>query len=108
MWNPGGVELRRLRSLLFGLPPGAAIYRDVAGTPPDQPPWGYTEELLAVIAELVHENIRVLVKANSKKGTRLPDPLRLPRPWTPPRRPATAHDLKLLFGGRVVYTPRGE
>lgn len=45
--------------------------------------WGDSEELLALIAELLHTLIRVTVKANSKPGTRVPEPLHIRRPGEP-------------------------
>lgn len=45
--------------------------------------WGDTQELLAVLAELVHALIRVTVKANSPRGTQVPQPLHIKRPNEP-------------------------
>ena len=41
----------------------------------------WSMELQALTAELVHAHWRLAVQANSKKGTRPPPPLRVPRPW---------------------------
>lgn len=42
--------------------------------------WGSPEELLAIIAELIHEQTRTLIQLLGGKGARPPQPLRLPRP----------------------------
>jgi hypothetical protein len=38
-------------------------------------------EVQALTAEMVHALWRLTLAVNSKKGTRPPQPLRLPRPW---------------------------
>jgi hypothetical protein len=74
--------------------------------------WKHTEELLAVIAELIHENTRAFVVVNSKKGGRPPEPLKITRPYQQSikkaRRKATSEDLVKMFGGRVRHVPTGE
>lgn len=74
-----------------------------------------------MVAELVHENTRAFVIANSKKGTQAPKPLEIPRPprrreTTDPspltsgetgpvrKRPATSEELVAFFGGNARYT----
>jgi hypothetical protein len=41
----------------------------------------WSRELQAVTAEMVHALWRVTLQANSKKGSRIPPPLKIPRPW---------------------------
>jgi hypothetical protein len=50
----------------------------------------WTLEVRALTAEMVHSLWRLTVQVNSKKGSRPPRPLRLPRPWKSqePARPA--------------------
>jgi hypothetical protein len=60
-------------------------------------------EVQAVTAEMVHALWRLTVQLNSKKGSRPPPPLRLPRPWradTPsaPRRRVTMAQLMAMTG----------
>lgn len=48
--------------------------------------WTYTEELLALIAEILDQSTRLFIMANSKKGTKPPDPLEIQRPGQPSRK----------------------
>lgn len=47
--------------------------------------WGYAEELLARIAELVHNLTLVTVDVNGKWASRRPDPLHIARPGEKPK-----------------------
>ena len=42
--------------------------------------WGPTEELLAVLVEMLDGFRLMWASANSEKGTNLPDPVQVPRP----------------------------
>ena len=46
--------------------------------------WTQTEELLALIAEILHQLLIVTAKAYGAKDTDLPEPLRIPRPYDGP------------------------
>lgn len=76
--------------------------------------WGPTQELLATIAELVDAGNRLFFSANSKKGTRLPRPIRIPRPSERRRRRkrnATGEELARMVGrvgGAVVASKDGD
>ncbi len=79
--------------------------------------WQNNEELLAVIAELLHDNTRAFIMANSKKGTPAPKQLKIPRPLRTNQKPAkkrkaTIAELKRFFGERRPPTsttkPRAE
>jgi hypothetical protein len=62
----------------------------------------WAAEVSAVTAELVHALWRVTVQVNSKKGTRPPAPLHLPRPWraeAPVRRVTVAELARRLGPG---------
>lgn len=68
-----------------------------------------------MVAELIHEQTRVIFKAHAKKGTQAPPPLKVPRPTyitdktRPPKKQATSEELARFFGGRNVvinYTPK--
>lgn len=66
--------------------------------------WGITEELLAKIIEIIDLGNRQFVMANVKKGTRIPDPIRIPRPGElkKSRRTASANEIVELLGGSAV------
>lgn len=46
--------------------------------------WTTTDELLAVNAEVMHSLYRAFVQAWGNEGTKLPDPLVIPRPGDSP------------------------
>lgn len=83
------------------LPPGSPLHR---ATDPNGWSWGTTDELLAMLAELVDMGNRLFIQANSKKGSRQPKPLEITRPWQseePPQqqthRHATADEIRTFF-----------
>jgi hypothetical protein len=45
--------------------------------------WTVERELLAAILEVSHQTMLVLLAAHSKRGTKLPEPVRVPRPEQP-------------------------
>lgn len=73
---------------------------------PDGWRWSYPEELLAALIELVDYGNRLFFSANVKKGTRVPKPVQIIRPWqrkdhvadAAPRRQATASEIEAFFG----------
>lgn len=93
------IGLRRIRALIFGLPPEAMVWRREYG-------WGIAEELAAVGLELQHAILRVLIQANSKKGSSPPKQLHVPRPYEARERarrrgrPASAERIA-SFGGEI-------
>lgn len=59
-------------------------------------------ELAASTVEQVHDLKRVMVMVNTGKGSKAPDPLRIPRPDQPTHKPppkpmSTDRDLALFF-----------
>lgn len=77
----------------------------------DRQSWGMSEELLATIAELLHHILRVHLTVHSKKGTKIPAPLTIPRPKWDEEEPEEAEIIEegvtirmyrraLLGGGR--------
>lgn len=67
--------------------------------------WGTTEELLATALELIDLGNRQFLMANTKKGTRAPQPIKIRRPWEKTRqakRPATAAEITELMGGAPI------
>jgi hypothetical protein len=73
LFGEAPIGARRLRALIEGLPPDAMLWRRVPG-------WGSDQELLALNAEVTHSIVRVLISAYSKKGAKVPKPLKVPRP----------------------------
>lgn len=98
------MSLRRLLILVRGLPPEARV----RSIDPDQP-WPIATELLAVAVELIHMQWTGFMMVNSKKGTKKPKPLRVPRPGEQvakrKKRPATIAEtmasLTRTFGAPV-------
>lgn len=75
-------------------------------------------ELIAQAVDLLTIQVVNFLRANTKRGTRIPDPTPVPRPGAPgqpsrsdastpapARRMATKDELAAFFGGRVRYTP---
>lgn len=84
------------------MPIDAVLYVALGYTTPG---WGATEELLASTVEQIDHTNRLIFAANTKQGTPLPDPIRIPRPTdgeddAPTKRPATSEELAVWFGGR--------
>jgi hypothetical protein len=75
LYGPGALGFRRFSSLLEWLPPEAALWRSTKTS------WSEERELLALQVEMVDSLRRAFILANSKKGARQPDPVRIPRPW---------------------------
>jgi hypothetical protein len=78
-------------ALADGLPLDGAVARSLA---PDSVGvgWDAKTELLAVLAEQIDQNTRVLIMANSEKGATVPRPILIERPWkrtTPQERQST-------------------
>lgn len=64
----------------------------------------WTAEVAATTAELVHALWRLTYQANVKRGTTIPEPLKIPRPWLdearPRRRVSSLGDLaRRMMGG---------
>jgi hypothetical protein len=96
------MTVRRFQSLLAGLPPDSSVIRSFE---PERlgVGWGFQEELLASLAELVDQTNRLIFATNAKKGTRIPDPIFIPRPGPrPEKRNATADELMAMFGDQGV------
>lgn len=85
---------RKIESLVLGLPPDCATYR--SHDEAVRVGWGWNEELLATIAELVDWGNRHFLAANGVKSHQLPRPLEINRPLEKkvPRRKATAADFQ--------------
>lgn len=95
--------------MIAGLPLNSAFGRKLGA----RETWGNVEELLAALIEQVDAGNRLLYRINSKRGTKQPDPIKVPRPSgrdgeTDPvpkkRRPATSEELVKFFGGAARFT----
>lgn len=101
VWGEQAIGVRRLHSLISGLPPTSALarelYPDTVGAD-----WGVTEELLATALELIDLGNRQFLMANSKSGTSAPKPIRITRPWeSSTKRSATLSEIGELMGGKA-------
>jgi hypothetical protein len=109
LWGPNPMTAREVSVLIRTLPAEAAlISRDLV---PEHRNWGNTEELLALLIEQEHATWRLLLQVHSKEGAEIPEPLRIPRPWTPstepePRRQATTAQVASFFGAAVIVVPK--
>lgn len=106
LWGPEPVTYRRLAVLVRGIPWESALGFSTGNY---RPGWGPTEELLAVLAELVDAGNRLFFRVHAKRGASQPKPIEITRPPDPnevpkQRRPATSEDLRAIFGGAVRYT----
>ena len=81
------MSVRRLLTLTQHLPRDCALARSVLGHAAE---WTNTEELLAAVIEVMDRGQLWFLQANSKKGARLPKPIRVPRPETPGAEPIDA------------------
>lgn len=118
------MGVRRLLALLDGIPPGSALHRAVD---PDGWAWTTTEELMASLIEVADFGNRWYIAAHidSKKGGKVPDAIRVPRPGerrspvpdvpqpkqepvpVRPRPQSKPDDIKRLMGGSIHVTPKG-
>lgn len=99
LYGEDAVGLRRLRALIGGLPPGSAVHRSVD---PAGYGWRNTEEMLALIAQLIDHTNRLLF-ARTQKG-QVPKPIHIKRPWerVPERRPVASPDeVRAFFKGKT-------
>lgn len=103
------MGVRRLRSLVYGLPAESSTMQELGAYVPSH----NSEELLAELIELVDESNRLFYDAHTKKhAAPLRDPITVPRPWRRQeqieKRPATAEEIRDMFGGggHIIYTPK--
>lgn len=97
------MSLRRFRSLLQGLPADGNVGRKLETW--ESKGWNIQTELMAILAELIDVNTRMFIKANQKKGSPDPKPIKIPRPGSETgetkRRKSTKSEIKRFFGGRI-------
>jgi len=105
LYGPTSLGFRRVAALIHWLPPDAALWRSMGLS------WSEERELLAVNIEVLDSLRRAFLMANSKKGTKPPEPVRIPRPWQKQERPAgrgtRLRDLLSQAGLQVKVVPRG-
>lgn len=110
LWGPMRYGVRRIRSLVSGLPHDSAVTR--ASLYGGQA-WSNGDELLATLIEMTDHGNRMYFGAHTKKGTQVWDPVEINRPWKEaaeerrPRRKATVSEMKNVFGDDIIhdYTP---
>lgn len=97
------MSVRRYASLVKWLPPDAALWR---ATGKD---WSTTNELLSILIETLDTFRRMYLQANSKRGTNLPEPLHIPRPWEreKERKKSSGTSLRELIGVHRVPVKTG-
>ncbi|GAA2294082.1 hypothetical protein GCM10010149_47550 [Nonomuraea roseoviolacea subsp. roseoviolacea] len=102
----GKLSIRKLASLLSGLPRGSALHIAING---EEATWSPAEYLLAAAVDYLAVGNWLFMQANSKKGTRnpFPDPVQRPgrktsqTPDQEPRRFASAKEVS-AFIARVT------
>lgn len=75
LYGHPSISWRYINSLLTWLPSDAAVWRSMGNA------WSDEKELAATNIEVVDALRRAFIVANSKKGAREPEPVRIPRPW---------------------------
>ena len=80
LYGPDRIGFRRFCSLLEWLPPDAALWHSTKTS------WTDERELLATQIEVVDGLRRAFIMAHSKKGTKPPEPVKIPRPWDSAKR----------------------
>lgn len=100
------ISSSRMEALVKGLGPGTALYRELN----PHFAWENTQELLAVIVELLDRQDRHFVMANSESGKAW-DPIKIPRPYDneeKERKGTTMAELKELIAGAKRSKEGGE
>jgi hypothetical protein len=76
------MSMRKFEALVGGLPFDGALARSLD---PHRKGvgWTRTDDFMALIAELIDYNNRQYFAFNVKKGTKIPQPIFIPRPYEP-------------------------
>jgi hypothetical protein len=96
LWGPRPIGVRRLLSLINGLPIRGAMHREISSDGRD---WSSIEELLATVIELLDFGNRMRFAASVKQGTEIWEPIEVRRPYDkekPPPEPAKTSVADLL------------
>lgn len=68
--------------------------------------WTRQDDFLALIAELIDAQTRLLFQINTKKGTRPPDPIFIPRPFEKRERTTDPKALQLKLASLGIRVGR--
>lgn len=94
--------MRRLLVLTKGLPRAGAFHRSLD---PESWDWGFAEELLAVLTEVVDYGNRLFFAANAQPHTQMPAGIVIRRPGVaeepPPPAPKPSHEEVIDFFARA-------
>lgn len=105
LWGPNPLSAREVLNLVDHLSPDGSVGRAVSEH--KAAGWGFQEELLAVLAELIDKGNRDFFSAYSEKGTPQPAPIYIARPVQKKKRVATKEDMRRMFGGApIIKTKR--
>jgi len=111
LWGPRRFGVRRIHALAEGLPLSGATFR-AAATNGQQ--WTTTDELLAVLVELVDHSNRMYFSTHARKGQQVWKPIQIARPATKvepkkmePRKSSVVQ-MRAAFGENVHYVERSE
>lgn len=107
LWGSRRLGVRRINALVEGLPLSGATFR-AAATNGVQ--WSTTDELLAVLVEMIDHSNRMYFAAHAKKGQGVWKPVQIARPATKKIEPVSTPVSKIreVFGGNIHYSKRGE
>lgn len=64
--------------------------------------WGYTEELLALVAQLIDQGNRLFYDRHRRKGAKAAEPIRIPRPGGPPEAPRRLEKPRMASGEEIL------
>lgn len=107
LWGEDWIGVRRICALVEGLPSDSALGRK--GDPPGGR-WSTTDELLAVLIEVVDVGNRMFLKAHTAPGTDVGNPIHIPRPWEEdrPTRSFDPKDMQEFFAPSEVKFVGGD
>lgn len=105
LWGPQSIGVRRLWSLVNGLPPDGVVARAIfyGGRA-----WSSADELLSTIVEFLDLHNRMYYTQHTKPGTAVWDPVKIERPTrtmdTPEEKPkqATVAEMRQVFGDENI------
>lgn len=100
---------RRLEALINGLPPNSSSAVARSLDEGIRIGWGYNEELLAALIEVLDVGNRNFLAAHGVKKHQLPKPVYIHRPLQPKRdRKATPADIREIFSGGPIIVAQKE
>jgi hypothetical protein len=107
LWGSRRYGARRLMSLVSGLPLEGAVARAVLYGGRD---WSNADELLATLVEMTDLGNRIAFVQNTKKGTKVWEPVRVDRPTkqlpdepAPKKEQASPAQMREAFGAENIY-----